>query len=213
VTLRDLEQRLGRKFARVATNAVVGRPGLWRAFRGPLRKQFDWLAPRWDAMRSGDAFAPLERALEAIPRPPARVLDLGTGTGLAAFLVARRFPEAEVVGVDLSDRMIEEARRHTPPELAGRVRFEQRDASRLPYEDGAFELVTLANMIPFFDELARVTAPGGSVVFSFSSGPETPIWVPPEKLRSELAGRGFTDFAEFEADGGTALLARKGGGG
>ena len=38
-------------------------------------------------------------------------------------------------------------------------------------------------MIPFFDELARVTAPGGYVVFSFSTGPETPIWVSSERLR------------------------------
>jgi len=63
-------------------------------------------------------------------------------------------------------------------------------------------------MIPFFDELARVVAPGGHVLFGFSAGPETPIWVPPERLREELGARGFTDFADFEAGGGTALLAR-----
>ena len=201
--------RLGRKFARLATNAVVGRPGLWRAFRGPLRRQFDHLAPRWDAMRSEDAFTPLEQALAAIPSSPARVLDLGTGTGLAAFVLARRFPQAEVVGVDLSDRMIEVARRNVPSELGGRVRFEQADAARLPFDDGSFELVSLANMIPFFDELGRVTAPGGALAFSFSSGPETPIWVPPERLRSELEPLGFSDFAEFQVGTGTALLARK----
>ncbi len=200
--------RLGRKFARLATNAVVGRPGLWRAFRGPLRRQFDHLAPRWDAMRSEDAFTPLEQALAAIPSSPALVLDLGTGTGLAAFVLARR---AEVVGVDLSDRMIEVARRNAPPELGGRVRFEQADAARLPFDDGSFELVSLANMIPFFAELARVTAPGGWAVFSFSAGPETPIWVPPERLRAELEPLGFSDFADFQAGGGTALLARKEG--
>ena len=55
----------------------------------------------------------------------------------------------------------------------------------LPYDDGAFDLVTLANMIPFFDELARVTAPGGALVFSFSGGAETPIYVP----SARLAGR------------------------
>ena len=209
MTLRDLEQQLGRKFARLATNAVVRRPGLWRAFRGPIRRQFDRLAPRWDAMRMEDAFAPLNEALDAIPAPPRRVLDLGTGTGLAAFVVARRFPEAEVVGVDVAERMIEVARRNTPPELTVRVRFDQGDAARLPFADGAFELVSLANMIPFFDELGRVTAPGGWLVFSFSGGPGTPIWVPPERLRSELEPLGFSDFAEFEAGGGTALLARK----
>jgi len=203
--------RLGRKFARLATNAVVGRPGLWRAFRGPLRRQFDHLAPCWDAMRSEDAFTPLEQALAAIPSSPARVLDLGTGTGLAAFVLARRFPQAEVVGVDLSDRMIEVARRNVPSELGGRVRFEQADAARLPFDDGSFELVSLANMIPFFAELARVTAPGGWAVFSFSAGPETPIWVPPERLRAELEPLGFSDFADFQAGGGTALLARKEG--
>jgi SAM-dependent methyltransferase len=207
---REWEQRLGRRFARVATNAVVARPGLWRAFRGPMRGQFDRLASRWNSIRSEEAFAPLRQAVDAIPAPPARVLDLGTGTGLAAFALARRFPEAEVVGVDVAPRMIDEGQRNTPPELAARVRFEQADAAQLPFEDDSFELVSLVNMIPFFDELERVAAPGGHVVFSFSSGPETPIWVPPERLRAELGRRGFADFAEFQADGGTALLARKG---
>ena len=174
-----------------------------------MRAQFDNLAPRWDQMRSADPFSSLERALENVDGSPARALDLGTGTGLAAFLVARRFPNAEVVGVDLAPRMLDEARRNTPPELAGRVSFQQADASRLPFPDGSFELVTLANMIPFFDELARVTAPGGWVVFSFSAGPETPIWVPPERLRAELARRGFADFADFQAEPGTGLLARR----
>jgi ubiquinone/menaquinone biosynthesis C-methylase UbiE len=140
---------------------------------------------------------------------PSHVLDLGTGTGLAAFVVARRFPGAEVVGADLAPRMLDEARRKTPPELAGRVTFQEADASHLPFPDDGFDLVTLANMIPFFDELARVTAPGGWVAFSFSAGPETPIWVPPDRLREELERRGFTDFADFEAGAGTALLARK----
>ena len=200
---------LGRRFARVATNAVVRRPRLWRLFRGPMRRQFDGLAPVWDSMRSAGHLAAFEQALGAVPAPPARVLDLGTGTGLAAFELARCFPEAEVVGVDLAGGMIAEARRKTPPELAGRVRFEQGDASKLPYEDASFDLVSLANMIPFFDELERLVAPGGSAVFSFSSGPTTPIYVPVERLREELGRRGFTDFAEFGADPATAFLATR----
>ena len=160
-------------------------------------------------MRSPEHLAPFERALEAIDQAPERALDLGTGTGAAAFAIAQRFPEAEVVGVDLSERMLAEARRKTPPELSERVRFQQADGAHLPFEDGSFELVGLANMIPFFDELQRVVAPGGWVVFAFSGGPETPIWVPPERLRGELAAVGFTDFADFRAGNGTALLARK----
>jgi ubiquinone/menaquinone biosynthesis C-methylase UbiE len=210
VNLRQLEADLGRRFARLTTNAVVARPRLWRLFRRLTRAQFDRLAPAWTGMRSADAFAALEQALDALSEPPRRALDLGTGTGLAAFAVARRFPEAELVGVDLADRMVAEARDATPAELADRVTFQTGDAEHLPFADGTFELVTLANMIPFFDELARVVTPRGHVVFSFSSGPQTPIWVPADRLRRELEQRGFADFADFEAGAGTALLARKG---
>jgi SAM-dependent methyltransferase len=203
-------EELGRKFARLTTNAVVRRPGLWRVFRSLTRRQFDAIAPRWETMRMPDSLAPFETALAAVEPAPKRALDLGTGTGAAARAVASRFPAAEVVGADLSERMLAEARRTLPPDLAERVRFEAADASRLPYESGAVELVTHSNMIPFFDELARVLAPGGQALFAFSGGAGTPIYVPPERLRSELERRGFTEFAEFEAGRGTALLARKG---
>jgi SAM-dependent methyltransferase len=209
VSFTDLEQRLGRRFAGVATNVAVAQPRLWGGFRWLMRRQFDRLAPEWQARRRPDAFAALERALSAIETPPMRVLDLGTGTGAAAFIVAHRFPEAEVVGVDIAEGMLAQARSDTPPELAGRVRFDAADGAELPFGDDSYELVVLANMIPFFDELARVVAPGGRVVFSFSAGPETPIWVPPQRLRRELAARGFSEFADFAAAGGTALLARK----
>jgi ubiquinone/menaquinone biosynthesis C-methylase UbiE len=182
---------------------------LWRVFRGALRMQFDKLAPVWDARRSAAAFASVQAALDALRIEPRRVLDLGTGTGSVALLVAQRFTAAEVVGVDLAPRMIEEARRKLPPELAQRVGFEVADAARLPYDDGAFDLVTLGNMIPFFDELARVVAPGGFVLFAFSAGPETPIWVAPERLKHELEARGFADFADFSAGAGSAVVARK----
>jgi SAM-dependent methyltransferase len=202
-------EELGRKFARFTTNQVVRRPRAWPLFRWLTRVQFNRIAPVWDEMRGPESFAPLEAALDALDVAPARVLDLGTGTGRAAFLIARRYPEAEVVGVDLADDMLVEARRLTPPELANRVRFEQADAERLSYPDGSFDLVSLANMIPFFDELARVTAPAGAVVFSFSGGAETPIYVPPEVLRARLGERGFTEFADFAAGNGTALIALK----
>jgi len=197
----------GRKLARVATDAVMRSPRLWTIFRPLLRREFDRLAPRWDAMRSEGAYAPYEAALEQVD-PPVRALDLGTGTGAGAFAIARRFPEASVVGVDVAPIMVEEARRRMPAALRGRVGFEVADASRLPYEDGSFDLVGHGNMIPFFDELARVLGPGGFALFAFSAGRETPIYVTPDRLRAELDRRGFTDFAEISAGAGTAFLAR-----
>ena len=160
-------------------------------------------------MRDPTHLAPYEAALAAVDPAPTKALDLGTGTGQGAFAIARRFPDTEVVGVDLADAMLAEARRKTPSELAQRVRFEKGDASALPFPDASFDLVAHANMIPFFDELARVLAPGGQALFAFSLGPGTPIYVPPQRLRQELARRGFTEFAEFAAGKGTALLARK----
>jgi ubiquinone/menaquinone biosynthesis C-methylase UbiE len=161
-------------------------------------------------MRLEDTLAPYEAALGALDTAPQRIVDVGTGTGAGAFSLGQRFPDAEIVGVDLSAAMLEQARRNTPEELRRRISFEQADASALPFADGSFDLASHANMIPFFDEVARIVAPGGHALFAFSSGAGTPIYVPLQRLRAELAKRGFTDFAEFLVARGTALLARKG---
>jgi SAM-dependent methyltransferase len=202
-------EELGRRFARVATRAVVARPALWRLFRAPLRTQFDRLAPVWEGRRGPEALAPLAAALDRLERPPATALDLGTGTGKGARLVAERFPDCQVVGVDLSPRMVEEARRLLPESLAGRVRFDVADAAALPFPDGAFDLVLLLNMIPFFDELARVTAPGGTIVVASFAGSETPIYTPPATLCERLEPRGFGRFEKLRAGDGDAFLARR----
>ena len=151
----------------------------------------------------------LGAALDRLDAAPKQILDLGTGTGVAARLLARRFPEATAVGVDLSSKMIEEARSLLPAEVADRVRYEVGDASSLEFEPGEFDLVVLLNMIPFFEELARVTAPGGTVIFAFSSGSDTPIYVPTAKLRQRLEPLGFDAFEEVAAGPGTAVLARR----
>jgi ubiquinone/menaquinone biosynthesis C-methylase UbiE len=197
------------RFARLTTDAVVRRPWLWPLFRAPLRRMFDTIASRWDTLRSPERTWALEAGLEAVPAPPRRVLDLGTGTGDAALAIARRWPEAEVLGLDLSKRMVAEARRKTPPELAGRVGFDVADARRLPVPDASFDLVALNNMIPFFDELARVIAPGGHIVVAFSQGANTPIYVSLDRVRAELEHRGFEDVREVETGPGSAVVARR----
>jgi len=52
-------------------------------------------------------------------RPSDRVLDLGCGAGWATRLLAARVPQGKVIGVDISDEMIERARRSWPPPRRG----------------------------------------------------------------------------------------------
>ena len=205
--MRARLEAAGRRFARVTTQIVVSHPALWRLFRSPIRRQFGSLASSWEGRLGPEGLLPLGAALDRLDEPPRKVLDLGTGTGKAARVVAKRFPGAEVVGVDLAPEMVEEAKRLLPPELGPRVSFEVADGSKLPFPDGTFDLVVLQNMIPFFEELGRITAPGGKAIFAFSRGAETPIWVPPEKLRLRLGAVGFGDVQELAAGAGVAVLA------
>ena len=123
---RLMLEQLGRKFARFTTNQVVRRPRLWPLFRWLTRAQFNRIAPAWDQRRTPEAFAPLEAALDALDAAARSACSIsGPARARAAFLLARRYPEAEVVGVDLAEDMLAEARRLTPPELADRVRFER----------------------------------------------------------------------------------------
>jgi ubiquinone/menaquinone biosynthesis C-methylase UbiE len=195
---------IGRRLARLATNVVVRWPRLWPLFRPLIKRQFDRIAPVWDAMLLEDTLAPYKAALDRVPAPVERALDVGTGTGAGARAIANRLPDAEVVGIDVAPGMLREARR-----LAPELSFVEGDAAELPFADDSFDLVANANMIPFLDEVARVLKPGGWTLYAYSSGPETPIWVEPSVLRRELERRGFTDFAEIAAGRGIAMLARK----
>ncbi len=169
-----------------------------------MRRQFDRIAPVWDSMRMEDTLAPYKAALDRITGQVERTLDVGTGTGAGARAIRERFPTSDVIGVDVSPAMIAEARKLVPE-----ATFVEGDASDLPFDDESFDLAAHSNMIPFLDETARVLRPGGWTLFAFSSGPETPIWVEPDRLRRELDRRGFTDFAEISAGRGVAVVARR----
>jgi ubiquinone/menaquinone biosynthesis C-methylase UbiE len=199
---------LGQRFARLVTVVVTRLPWLWVVFRRPLTRMFDRIAPTWDEGRAETSGVPLEAALERVGTEPLRVLDLGTGTGIGARALAARWPQAGITGVDMSPKMVEEARARATSE---RERYLVGDASALPFADASFDLVAMLNMIPFYDEIARVTAPGGTLVMAYSRGEETPIWVPFERLREELGRRGFGRFEEVSAGSGKAVLAIRDG--
>src|SRR5438309_12018504 len=100
-----------------------------------------------------DSLASYEAGLEALSEAPARALDLGTGAGEGAVAIARRFPEADVVGADLSPSMLDEAWRLLLDQLRGRDTFPQAAASALSFPEDSFKLVANAKMCPSSDAL------------------------------------------------------------
>jgi ubiquinone/menaquinone biosynthesis C-methylase UbiE len=101
------------------------------------------------------------------------VLDMGCGFGKCSFPIAERFPNAQVVGIDLSAPCLKLATVTAQSMALKNIRFAQRDALRSGYPDGTFDLVTstqLLHELPveenerLFAESFRLLAPGGRVM-------------------------------------------------
>lgn len=200
-----------RIYGRATSVAVSRAPVLWPLLRGPMRRYWDRMAPDWDervGAGSADHLAPLAAGLLHVRPEPERALDIGTGTGAGALLIAREFPRSRVRGVDLSEEMIRVASARVGLDPEGRIAFKVADASRLPYDDASFDLVTMLNMPPFFAEIARVLRPGGSVVVASSWGTATPFHTPDPVLRRGFERRGLERVEAGEAGDGSFFVAR-----
>jgi demethylmenaquinone methyltransferase/2-methoxy-6-polyprenyl-1,4-benzoquinol methylase len=111
--------------------------------------------------------------------PGARVLDLATGTGDLALLVARAEPSAQVIGVDPSERMLDVAREKVEKAgLGARVTLSAGNAEQLSFESRSFDGLCIAfgiRNVPDRDralrEMARVTKLGGRVAILELSEP------------------------------------------
>lgn len=136
---------------------------------------FSTIAPRYDALNRLLSFGVDRRwrvqAARAALRGGARhVLDVATGTGDLAFTLASLAPDADVLGVDFAEPMLELARSKARARRA-RVRFEVGDGTALGYPDDSFDAVTIAYGLRNFDDLDgglrefwRVLRPGGRLV-------------------------------------------------
>jgi len=115
--------------------------------------------------------------LDELKVEPRSILDLGAGTGHGARALKRRFSAAIVVAVDIAPGMLERARGQS--RWLRRFERVRADAYRLPFADGAFDLVFSNLMLQWcddldavFGEIARVLKPGGLLLFS-TFGPDT----------------------------------------
>ena len=201
-----------RAIARGMSAAIARAPVLWPVLRRPTRAFWERTADRWDQRirpDSAEHLAPLAAGCDRLEREPGRILELGTGTGAGALMLARRFPGAEVRGVDISEAMVRQAERKAPAELEGRVRFEVSDAGSLPFERGTFDLVCQLNLPLYADEIVRVLAPGGNVLIASSRGPSTPYYTPDRVLRRRFERHGLETLPGGRAGDGTYFLARR----
>ncbi|OBQ56811.1 hypothetical protein SP90_01690 [Halodesulfovibrio spirochaetisodalis] len=97
------------------------------------------------------------------------VLDLGCGAGVDSILAAKLVePLGSVVGVDLSEEMIERALRNKELAEASNVTFQTVDDTELPFEDGQFDVVTtnamlnlVVDKVRMIQEVFRVLKKGG----------------------------------------------------
>lgn len=197
---------------RLLNRIIVRAPWAWPLLRRPIRRFFDRAAVGWDdrtGAGSADHLAPLAAALLHVKPAPERALDVGTGTGEGALLIAREFPQARVRGVDMSDEMIRGAKAKVGLDPEGRIAFRVADAADLPYEDDSMDLVTHLNMPPFIKEVARVLRPGGYAVVASSWGSATPFYTPKAALDWGFAKHGIEPAGHGEAGAGTYWVGRK----
>jgi len=148
-------------------------------------RMFDSIAPRYDALNRLMSFGldqSWRRRLVAAVPPTIRdrVLDLATGTGDVAMLLAARFPAATVIGLDPSPAMLAIAQAKAQRAgLGERASFALGDAQSLPFPARSFDAVTIAfgirNVIDRgagLREMARVTRTGGRVAILELSEPD-----------------------------------------
>jgi phosphatidylethanolamine/phosphatidyl-N-methylethanolamine N-methyltransferase len=166
-------------------------------------RAYGGMAPLYDLM-FGAVLQPGRRALaEAVCRlDPARLLEVGVGTGLALSLYP---PSTKVVGVDLSPQMLARARKRAV-ELPGRdIELRLMNAERMDFPDASFDCVTLPYVLSVTPSPARLVAearrvckPDGCIlVLNHFSGSRF-WWVTERALRSVADRVGFRSDFRYE---------------
>jgi len=102
------------------------------------------------------------------------VVDLGSGAGIDCFLASQQVgPSGKVIGVDMTDAMLEKAQAYAREKGYDNVEFRKGHIEELPLEEGSVDLVMsncVINLSPHkqqvFSEISRVLKPGGMAAIS-----------------------------------------------
>jgi ubiquinone/menaquinone biosynthesis C-methylase UbiE len=131
---------------------------------------FDQIAPVYDTWAGGQHGRIATRLVELVkPKKGQHALDVGTGTGLVAHLVAAKVSPGSVIGIDLSDRMLSIARSRQ----SKNTQFLGMAAERLVFRPETFDLVTMGDALAYLSdpgdglsEAHRVLKTGGRLAVS-----------------------------------------------
>ena len=135
---------------------------------------FDSIAPAYDFMNRAMTLG-IDRwwrrvAVRMVGKThPQNILDVATGTGDFAIDLYRKLQPQQVVGIDLSQGMLDVAREKIARRgLSDAITVQQGDCLALPFEDGSFDAVTVAfgvrnfeHLLQGYKEMHRVLEPGG----------------------------------------------------
>jgi len=166
---------------RKVTREIAFEPDAWTPERASnVGALFDKLAPEWHTRESPDRKEPLLDALErGASTDRGLCLEIGSGTGFSTPDLLERF--GSVMALDLSIEML----RRAPAQVGDRV---WADAAHLPVASGAAKAVVLVNAFLFPNELDRVLAADGVLIWVSSLGDRTPIYLSAPDVEEALPG-------------------------
>jgi demethylmenaquinone methyltransferase/2-methoxy-6-polyprenyl-1,4-benzoquinol methylase len=110
---------------------------------------------------------------------PESILDIATGTGDLAISFAKHTKSSKIVGLDISNGMLNVARKKAEnTKINDKVTFIQGDSENLPFEDNSFEVITVSFGVRNFEtldkglsEIKRVLKKGGLFIILETSVP------------------------------------------
>ena len=152
----------------------------------PIAAMFDRISPNYDRLNHLlsihiDKVWRRKTAKIVSKNHPQAILDLATGTADLAIALAKHNPEAHIVGMDISEKMLEIGKEKVKQlGLESQIELRLGDAASLPFDDNSFDAVTVAFGVRNFEnkerglsEIHRVLKPNGHAIVLEFSMPET----------------------------------------
>lgn len=174
----------------------------------------DQAGPTWAALQEimDWQLAPLSRAVVEVlePRDGEHVLDIGCGAGATSLELAWRIePEGSVLGVDVSQPLLNLARTRADKAGYAQVKFVRADAQTYRFEAGAFDVafsrfgvMFFADPVAAFGNIRRALRPGGRIAFvCWRAAAENPLMTLPMQAAGHLLDAPPTPPADPHAPG------------